>query len=210
MSYQYEYGDNVSLSGSEQSYAYDAAPASNKANPSLPGRAPKRPDSDLSPAELERRNKRRARNREAAERQRQRRLHKVNHLEQEVTQLKAEKSELKEQNKKLQEEIERIRFQLKVLERTQQPIQYQQAPMPMCTTAGSITPTLISNHGGQLFLPMTDGGVAPMTPVFTVGTPVFTQATAALNSPQFQFPPAKVERNGSSGSNGLETLMTNL
>merc|ERR1712153_107436 len=118
----------------------------NKANPSLPGRAPKRPDTDLNPGELERRNKRRARNREAAERQRQRRQHKVVQLEEEVTVLKTEKNELKEQNKKLQEEIERVRFQLKVLECHQQ---------PMTTMASSLTPTFF----------MADA-TNPVTPVF--------------------------------------------
>lgn len=209
-----DYADNVSYSGSEHSAYIDVlpAPSTNKANPSLPGRAPKRPDSDLNPAELERRNKRRARNREAAERQRQRRQHKVVQLEEEVTALKTEKNELKEQNKKLQEEIERVRFQLKVLEGSQRQMQqhqYHHHQQPMTTMASSLTPTLISNHSGQIF--MTDAAT-PVTPVF-VSTPVFAAATQALNSSQFQFPPApgaKTERNGSSGSNGLETLMTSL
>merc|ERR1712180_366378 len=143
---------NVSYSGSEHSYI-EMVPSCNKANPSLPGRAPKRPDSDLTPAELDRRNKRRARNREAAERQRQRRQHKVLQLEEEVKDLKSEKDALKEKNKKLQEEIERVKFQLKILEQT------QRAPM---------TPTLISSHSGQMFLTDMAG---PVTPVFTVGTP---------------------------------------
>merc|ERR1711970_577559 len=206
-----DYADNVSYSGSEHSAYIDVlpAPTSNKANPSLPGRAPKRPDSDLTPAELDRRNKRRARNREAAERQRQRRQHKVLQLEEEVKDLKSEKDALKEKNKKLQEEIERVKFQLKVLEGSQRAqMQYQQ---PICTTA-PMTPTLISSHSGQMFL--ADMG-APVTPVFTVGTPVFAAATQALNSNQFQFPPTttasgKVERHSSNGSNGLETLMTSL
>merc|ERR1711933_43053 len=203
-----DYADNVSYSGSEHSYI-EMVPSCNKANPSLPGRAPKRPDSDLTPAELDRRNKRRARNREAAERQRQRRQHKVLQLEEEGKDLKTEKDALKEKNKKLQEEIERVKFQLKVLEGSQRAqMQYQQ---PICTTA-PITPTLISNHSGQMFLTDMAG---PVTPVFTVGTPVFAAATQALNSNQFQFPPTttangKVERHSSTGSNGLETLMTNL
>merc|ERR1719356_1732653 len=105
-----DYADNVSYSGSEHSYI-EMVPSCNKANPSLPGRAPKRPDSDLTPAELDRRNKRRARNREAAERQRQRRQHKVLQLE---------------------EEIELVKFQLRVLEGSQRAqMQYQQ---PICTT----------------------------------------------------------------------------
>lgn len=212
-----DYADNVSYSGSEHSAYIDVlpAPSSNKANPSLPGRAPKRPDSDLNPAELERRNKRRARNREAAERQRQRRQHKVVQLEEEVTALKTEKNELKEQNKKLQEEIERVRFQLKVLEGSQRQMQqqHQYHQQPMTTMASSLTPTLISNHSGQIF--MADATATPVTPVF-VSTPVFAAATQAINSSQFQFPPAaapgaaKTERTGSSGSNGLETLMTSL
>merc|ERR1711935_1034154 len=130
--------------------------------PSLPGRAPKRPDTDLNPGELERRNKRRAHNREAAERQRQRRQHKVVQLEEEVPVWKTEKNELKEQNKKLQEEIERVRFQLKVLEGSQQRQiqQYQYHQQPMTTMASSLTPTFF----------MADA-TNPVTPVF-VSTPV--------------------------------------
>merc|ERR1712123_87555 len=167
-----DYADNVSFSGSEHSAYALPAPTSNKANPSLPGRAPKRPDTDLNPGELERRNKRRARNREAAERQRQRRQHKVVQLEEEVTVLKTEKNELKEQNKKLQEEIERVRFQLKVLEGSQQRQiqQYQYHQQPMTTMASSLTPTFF----------MADA-TNPVTPVF-VSTPVFAAATQALNS----------------------------
>merc|ERR1712018_434193 len=115
MYHHVEYADNMSVvsSSSEQSF-YDTG---TKANPSIPGRAPKRPDSALSVAELERRNRRRARNREAAERQRNRRVAKVQTLEDEVAQLRKEKEVLSDENRALKDEIEKVRFQLNVLER---------------------------------------------------------------------------------------------
>merc|ERR1739848_180760 len=170
------------------------------------GRAPKRPDSALTQAELERRNRRRARNREAAERQRNRRVAKVATLEDEVAQLRKEKEVLSEENKALKDEIEKYKFQLQVLERNQ--VNHQQSHFPM-TTTGLMSPISACSNG-QILVPMatTDG---QLTPIFTVGTPVFTQATAALNQPQFQFPPTtKTERTSSSGSTSLERLMTSL
>ena len=55
-----------------------------KSNPSVPGRAPKVADHLLSAGELEKRNRRRQCNREAANRQRERRLKKVENLQNEV------------------------------------------------------------------------------------------------------------------------------
>merc|ERR1712184_31590 len=51
--------------------------ADTKMNASIPGKAPRKADSELSPEELIRRNRRRMRNREAATRQRDRRINKV-------------------------------------------------------------------------------------------------------------------------------------
>merc|ERR1712141_821020 len=56
--------------------------ADTKMNASIPGKAPRKADSELSPEELIRRNRRRMRNREAATRQRDRRINKVAGLEQ--------------------------------------------------------------------------------------------------------------------------------
>ena len=53
------------------------APMSNKSDPTMPGKAPRVPDHQLSEAQLDRRNRRRAANRAAAERQRDRRQAKV-------------------------------------------------------------------------------------------------------------------------------------
>ena len=62
----------------------------NKANPSVPGRAPRLADHLLTPEELARRSRRGARNREAANRQRDRRLAKLAKLEVEITHLKTD------------------------------------------------------------------------------------------------------------------------
>merc|ERR1712110_254464 len=83
-----------------------------KSNPSLPGRAPRRPDSQLTPDELERRNRRRQCNREAANRQRDRRVRKVESLEEQVGKLKNEKEKLTDQNNELKEEVKKLKFQL--------------------------------------------------------------------------------------------------
>merc|ERR1711887_145614 len=86
-----------------------------KSNPSLPGRAPRRPDSQLTPDELERRNRRRQCNREAANRQRDRRVRKVGSLEEQVGKLKNEKEKLTDQNNELKEEVKKLKFQLGTL-----------------------------------------------------------------------------------------------
>merc|ERR1712110_944786 len=69
-----------------------------KQNPSLPGKAPARADSELNSTELERRNRRRARNREAATRQRKKREYRVELLENEIEKLKCDRGTLQKQN----------------------------------------------------------------------------------------------------------------
>merc|ERR1712184_201030 len=88
--------------------------ADTKMNASIPGKAPRKADSELSPEELIRRNRRRMRNREAATRQRDRRINKVAGLEQEISELREQGNGLKTENEKLKEEIEQLRFQLKI------------------------------------------------------------------------------------------------
>lgn len=88
-----------------------------------PGRLPARPDTELSPIEFERRERRRERNRHAAARCRVRRLQKVDVLEREVSDLKQSKAQLEEENKSLQQELERLRFQLNVGPKNTQKVQ---------------------------------------------------------------------------------------
>merc|ERR1712064_58120 len=107
---EYEFNDYQSWDGSsqasgEQDFLYVESIKSdyisdnaNKANPSVPGRAPRLADHLLNPEELARRNRRRARNREAANRQRDRRLAKVAKLEVEINHLKTDSSTLKNLN----------------------------------------------------------------------------------------------------------------
>merc|ERR1719166_584724 len=81
---------------------------------SRPGRAPKISDDQLTATELERRNKRRARNREAAARQRNRRIAKVDQLESQVQELTDKNTNLTSENERLRAELDQLRFKLKV------------------------------------------------------------------------------------------------
>jgi hypothetical protein len=94
----------------ERASPYDR-PMKNK-RPGMPGRAPERPDCELSPIELERLNRRRDRNRKAAAKCRQRRMDKISELELQVSGLTDDKKELKSKNDFLHQELEKVKFQL--------------------------------------------------------------------------------------------------
>lgn len=79
---------------------------------SKPGPKSKVPDSALTPEELARRIQRRARNREAANRQRDKRNKIQNDLETKVDSLVEENSELKRENSSLRKELEKLRQQI--------------------------------------------------------------------------------------------------
>ena len=72
-----------------------------------PGKKPKIADADCD--DLERRNRRRIQNKEAAKRQREKRQAKVNELEAQVSQLKAELEKKLEENTSLHQELDRLR-----------------------------------------------------------------------------------------------------
>merc|ERR1719379_1814282 len=93
-----------------------------KTEQSKPGPKAKVPDSELSPEELARRKQRRARNREAANRQRDKRVARVNDLENQVHSLQEEKSSLKRENSSLKNELEKLRKQM---EQANKPIMNQ-------------------------------------------------------------------------------------
>jgi len=177
----YEY-----VSDSEDSYldGYEGAKP-----PGRPGIPAKIPDHALTEAELARRNRRRARNREAATRQRDRRAQKVAMLEEEVAILQREKKELNSANESLREELEQIRMQMKIVKNA------RQASPPRAIVYQHVEHQPVTSSAGQILI--TDGN---MTPVFAVTTPSYMHATAMASS-QFQFPTmaAKVERV-SSGS----------
>ena len=71
----------------------------------------RRPDNELTAAELERRNRRRARNREAATRQRDRRIFQVQNLESRVEQLRTTKVQLSQENEQLRNQVEEAKRQ---------------------------------------------------------------------------------------------------
>merc|ERR1712168_1646971 len=168
---EYEYNDYQSLDGSsqasgEQDFLYvesiksDYIPDNaNKANPSVPGRAPRLADHLLNPEELARRNRRRARKREAANRQRDRRLAKVAKLEVEINHLKTDSSTLKNENDQLKAEIEKLKFQLQL-----QCNQTQKQPV-----GASMIP--INQPGTVLMNPFECGQLTPTA--FLVHTPVY-------------------------------------
>merc|ERR1712003_600798 len=88
-----------------------------------PGRLPARPDSELTPVEFERRERRRERNRHAAARCRDRRLTKVNQLQNSVNELLRSKSELEKTNASLHEQLRKLQFQLSLQEtENEQPV----------------------------------------------------------------------------------------
>jgi len=202
---EYEYNDYQSWDGSsqasgEQDFLYVESNKSNyipdnanKANPSVPGRAPRLADHLLNQEELARRNRRRARNREAANRQRDRRLAKVSKLETEITNLKSDSSTLKTENDQLKAEIEKLKFQLQL-----QNNQTQQ------------------NHLGNNLIPINQSGAVLMNPfecnqltptAFLVHTPVYKTATNMANSQHFQFPAGnKMPRLSSSSLEYLRVL----
>merc|ERR1712135_35411 len=205
---EYEYNDYQSWDGSsqasgEQDFLYvesiksDYIPDNaNKANPSVPGRAPRLADHLLNPEELARRNRRRARNREAANRQRDRRLAKVAKLEVEINHLKTDSSTLKNENDQLKAEIEKLKFQLQL--QSNQTHQQQQQPV-----GGSLIP--ISQPGTVLMNPFECGQLTPTA--FLVHTPVYKTATNLANSQHFQFPAGnKMQRLSSSSLEYLRVL----
>merc|ERR1711937_622234 len=166
----------------------------NKANPSVPGRAPRLPDHMLSPEDLARRNRRRARNREAANRQRDRRNAKVDKLQNEIDHLKSDGTKLREENSNLKAEIEQLKFQFQLKQTQSQP---QMVAVQQPVNFAGNQPVLVNT--------MEPGQLTPTA--FFVGTPVFTTATNMAQSQHFQFPAGnKVERLSSSSLDYLKVL----
>merc|ERR1712018_767107 len=152
MDYEYQSWDgNSSQASGEPEYLLVEAASNdyvpdnaNKANPSVPGRAPRLPDHMLSPEDLARRNRRRARNREAANRQRDRRNAKVD---------------------KLQKEIEQLKFQLQLKCTQQQPQHMVAVQQPVGMTGNQPVPVNTMEQGQ-----LTPTAFFVGTPVFTTAT----------------------------------------
>merc|ERR1712048_281754 len=73
-----------------------------------PGKEPSLPDHELSPNELRKRNNRRRRNREAAARVRERRLGKMQSLEEQVAQLRKEQNNILSENENLRQQLTKL------------------------------------------------------------------------------------------------------
>merc|ERR1712176_974872 len=82
-----------------------------------PGKKAKVPDSDLTDKQLISRNKRRARNREAAQRQRDRRLQKSALFEEKIEKLESENKNWEEKYRILEEKYQKLEFQLRMEQR---------------------------------------------------------------------------------------------
>merc|ERR1712131_400134 len=137
------------------------------------GRPPREPDSALSPEELNRRNRRRARNREAACRQRDRRLEKVRSLQSEIKGLESDGDKLKTENTKLNEEIMKLKAQLEII---QSPIwrqnQQQQAfAQPVYSTSSTFGQQIAERSQMEKFsCPSQSQSLQSVQPVQSVAT----------------------------------------
>jgi len=109
-----------------------------------PGKRPAKADEELTPEELRRRNKRRLRNREAAQRCRQRRLGQIEMLQNEVEQLKESKQDLATENDKLKDELAKLKFQLSVAQPT------AVAAVPTAVPAPLAPPSVIPSPGVKI------------------------------------------------------------
>merc|ERR1719219_2018138 len=114
-------------------------------NPSIPGKAPRKADSQLTPEELARRD---------------RRLQKVTVLENEIDQLKTQGQGLKDENQKLKEEIEKLRFQL----------QYNSNNTTAAVNTVKTQPTQFVNTYQTAEIPLTPTTFFVQTPLFTTAT----------------------------------------
>ena len=151
----------------------------------------------LSPEDLARRNRRRARNREAANRQRDRRNAKVDKLQNEIDHLKSDGTKLREENSNLKAEIEQLKFQLQLKQTSMSQSQPQMVAVQQPVNFAGNQPVLVNT--------MEPGQLTPTA--FFVGTPVFTTATNMAQSQHFQFPAGnKVERLSSSSLEYLKVL----
>jgi hypothetical protein len=139
-----------------------------------PGKEPSLPDNALSKEELDRRNNRRRRNREAAARVRDRRTGKMQHLEQQVEELKRDQKILQNKNEVLREELRKLKPQTtpnaaRPVHRLTRQISNTEAPtdMPVVPKLENMTDvfhgqTSNDNKANILFTP---GGTFVLTPV---------------------------------------------
>lgn len=152
--------DNESV----DSYDYEVPVGSKR---SRKQKQPRLPDELVSPREFERRERRRARNREAAVRQRDRRTQRVATLEDEVTRLKAKRARLSGENLAIRQEMDKLRFQLQ--------LQEKQARISKPAKLPSYHEVVKSEE------------TAPLAPE----TPLFDTATKLASSTGFVFPELK-------------------
>merc|ERR1712131_91394 len=130
-------------------------------NSDAPGYGSRLPDSKLSRSELEKRNRRRARNREAAARQRDKRIARVDALETEKQGIEKSNQKLRLENDQLKSELVRLK------EAVQKPLPAQ----------GDVPPGM-------------NGQISQLSPILVglIPSPVYAIATSTASQPCFHFP----------------------
>lgn len=140
-----------------------------------PGKEPSLPDNALSKDELDRRNNRRRRNREAAARVRDRRTGKMQHLEHQVEELKRDQKILQNKNDVLREELRKLKAQTtapnaaRPVHRLTRQISNTEAPtdMPVVPKLENMTDVFHgqTSHDNKANILFTPGGTFVLTPV---------------------------------------------
>ena len=142
----------------------------NKRNESWgrPGRKAAVPDEDLDEKALNRRNRRRLRNREAAQRQRDRRVNQLNQLQESNKTLLEENDKLKEDMKKMDEKYKRALFKIQSMQKqimTNCACKTSKEPSPLGILNGS---TKQSRKRSSIELPIVKMTLKPSQQVMSV------------------------------------------
>merc|ERR1711962_55234 len=156
-------------------------PVSTRKDQRRPGREPSLPDRELSPDELRRRNNRRRRNREAAARVRERRLGKMQLLEEQVSQLRKEQRDMLSENENLRQQLIKLQKQaesgkptksgrgeadsIRPVHRLTRQVSNTEAPSPKDLPQVPKTENIEVFHNDQPTMVCTPGGTFVLTPV---------------------------------------------
>jgi len=167
-----------------------------------PGKEPSLPDSQLSREELDRRNNRRRRNREAAARVRERRMGKMQHLEQQVEELKYDQKNLQNQNDALRAELRRLKEQsapgaARPVHRLTRQISNTEPPaeMPIVPKLENMTDVFPAQNPGNI--------------LFTPGGSISFVLTPVRQDIQFNFPESNA-RTQSTSDGEYKKIIQNL
>ena len=175
-----------------------------------PGRDPTMPDEVLSPDELKRRNNRRRRNREAAARVRERRLNKMELLEQQVEDLKREQQILREHNENLKRQLCAIKGKPYTPDAPSEVLPIHQATRHVSNTdvPEEAEPPIVPKTENEVFEPEPTR-VQPRTSQSSVlWTPGGTFMMTPINPIKFEYPEQTRQGQLPSGSDYTTVLMS--